>query len=216
MTPQQAYTTVINQFNDASGNFVSATEVYNYLWLAECELNRKIKCNEQIDSSSIVTSIGQQTYTLPAPITFLTRVIWWNYRMKLIDFRGIEAMDVYSGNQSTGNPWYYFLYGNTIGLYPTPTQIQQVFLYYIADPVYLAPSSFSFSTPFQFHAYYIDYALWRVFAKDQDIGRANFYKALWNEDLAKAQAEWNDRNKVDRISYVKDIDSYPDSDFGMI
>jgi hypothetical protein len=58
--------------------------------------------------------------------------------------------------------------------------------------------------------------LWRIFAKDQDSGRAQYYKGLWDQNMVKAEAEWSKRNQDDRIAYVKDIDSYPDSDFGMV
>ena len=215
MTPAQAYQTVTNQFNDASGNFVSADEVYNYLWLAECELNKKIQCAEVVDTS-IVTVPGTQEYAVPAGFSYISRIIWYNYRLKKIDFRGIEAMDVYYGQQSTGNAWYYYRFGSNIGLYPTPTAAQTIRIYGIQTPAYLTSASTAFTIPDLFHAYLIDYALWRIYAKDQDIGRTQFYTAQWNANLVKAETEWAKFKQNDSIAFVKDIDSYPDSDFGMV
>ena len=218
MLVTDAITMVTKQFNDNSNAFVDILEIANYLWYAECEMCREVSNLELLDTSQS-TVVNQQEYPRPIAAEFVTRVIYRDYRLKRVEFREIEAMDVYAGDVSTGDSWYYYEYGDNLGLYPTPQQIQPLKIYYNGTPPVLSSMgviSTDFSTPTMFHNFYPDYALWRIFAKDQDINRAEFYNGLWTQNLQKARTIWAKRQYSDRIFFTKDQDSYPDSDFGMV
>jgi hypothetical protein len=217
MTPAQILQTIRDQVNEPVANFWTDQEIYNYQWQAECLINNLTKCNEQTDSS-ISTLSNVAEYSMPSGVLFVTRVMWDLVRLKKIDFRELENREWLSYGQpiQASEPDSYYIFGNNIGLYPTPNQAQNVKMWGIWQPSILTSSSTSFDIPQYFHHLIPDYCMWRMWAKDQESNNAPFFKTAWQEGLQASVITWNNRLRSDRISVVKDADLYPATLGGMI
>lgn len=217
-TPQEIYQLVRDLSNEQDTAFIGQQELYTYLWMAECALNRDLLCYELTDSS-IPTVALQQEYSKPtagAACFAIKRLLYNSDKLKKITIRQLDDMDSAGGTSSTGTPIYYYEYGTKIGLYPTPTEVKTLKFYFIGTPTALTSSSTMFSVPAMFHPYLADYALWRIFAKDQDEGRASFHKKLWDENMVRAKDEWFRTQRMDRHQVVIDADSTTTTDEGIV
>ena len=217
MTPAQILSTVRYQINEPTANFWADQEIYDYQWQAECIINDLTKCNEQT-YSGITTSANVAEYSMPSNVLFVTRVTWDYARLKKIDFRELENREWLSYGQTiqSGEPDSYYIFGNNIGLYPTPNDTQLTKLWFIAQPAQLTSSSTSFDIPQYFHHLIPDYCLWRMWSKDQESDRAPFHMTRWQENLQQAVISWQQRQKSDKIFVVKDSNLYPNTLGGMI
>jgi hypothetical protein len=217
MTPAQILTSIRAQFNEPTPNFITDSEIYQYLWEAETTINNLTECNEATDAT-INTIIGTAEYSLPSTVLFVKRVLWDYVRLKKIDFRELENQEgqSYGNPVASAQPYAYYLYGPSIGFYPTPNLVKNVKMWVITQPVLCTSGSTAFTIPQLFHHLFADYCLYRMFSKDQEDNRTAFYKAKWDEALAQAVRSWNQSKSSDKIYMVKDADRYPNVYPGMI
>lgn len=217
MTPQQVIDTVRNQFYETAAKFIADNEIRSYLWQAELLIASMLECTEAT-STSTTTVAGTQAYAKPANCTLITRVEWWGVKLKKIDITDQDAIDGggYGASLSQGDPTSYFEYGNSIYLYPVPSSAQTVTIFYMAEPVITTGTSTSFTVPAFATKYLADYALYRLYAKDQDNGRAGFHNSLWEQGLDRLRMEWTRIKRRDMHSVVRNEDYYPSTDLGII
>jgi hypothetical protein len=55
-----------------------------------------------------------------------------------------------------------------------------------------------------------------MYMKDDQTEKARMHMELWQDNLRKIDQEWRKRNRGDKYSVVKDEDSYPGTDAGII
>jgi len=216
MTPSQLYDQVRNLAFDNSLELSGETELYQYLSDAERILAGKIYCTPTFSTTPTVAN--QKEYTRPSSFK-IDRVTWQSCPLKRIDLKDLDSAEgiAYSNtNAEYGNPVYYYEYGNTIGLSPTPATVQNLKFYFHAIPVALNSSSTTFTIPEEYAVYLADYALYRMFMKDQMKDQAVQSFQLWNANLMRCQSEWEMRKDSGRIEQVKLEECYPVSDMGMI
>ena len=186
------------------------------MWHGEIEIADHVKCMERTTSTTTVTATS--SYTLTSDCDYLNRVLWNNYKLKRIDYSELQMLDQpgYGSTYITGKPTHYYVYGESIGLWPIPDSSKSLRYYYYAQPAEVTTDSTVFSIPSMFHPYIQDYVLWRAYAKDQDDGRAVFHKKIWEENMSKAYRKWVYRNNTDKYNVVKDEDNFPTSELGII
>lgn len=217
MTPQQVIDTVRFQFYETSAKFVSENEIRSYLWQAEQLAASLLECTETTDSTT-TTVAGTQEYTKPTNCSLITRVEWYGVKLKKIDMTDQDAVDGggYGASLSQGNCDSYYEYGTKIGLYPVPSSAQTLKFFYIAEPTLTTGASTSFTVPGFVTKYLPDYALYRMYAKDQDNGRAGFHNGLWENGLNNMRMEWSRIKRRDNHSVVRCEEFYPSTDLGLI
>lgn len=217
MNVSTAIQTVRYQAYESTAAFWADDEIRQYLWEGECEMARLLECVEVVTSITTVTSTQESTYT--STVETIKRVTYDGDRLKRIDFRDLDSLDSdgTDSNASTGDPTHYYLWGNnTIGFWPVPTTSAAVKMWGNGVPAQITSSVSQFTIPAQFHTYLPDYALTRMYWKDQDDTRARAHNELWERNKAKAQSEWNRRKNADKLNVVKDQDYYASTTLGMI
>ena len=217
MTPQQVVDTVRNQFYETSAKFVGDGEIRSYIWQAEMIAASKVECTETTNSATTTVS-GTQEYAKPTNCIILTRVEWYGVKLKKIDMVDQDAIDGggYGSSLSQGDPHSYYEYGTAIGLYPVPSSARTLKFFYLAEPVLTTGNSTSFTVPGFVTKYIADYALYRMYAKDQDNGRTVFHKNVWDNSLFEMKDEWARIRGRDKHNVVRDEDYYPSTDLGLI
>jgi hypothetical protein len=217
MTPETVLNSVRTTFDEGSTLWVDNDEIYTYMWEAEQELNNLTECY-RVTNTSIVTDGTTQEYTLSAGIDIIYRLTWNSVKLKRIGLTDQDALDLptYGGTPSTGNPTSYYIFGDTLGLYPIPQTSQTVKIYHLGVPATLSSGSTTFSIPVIFHNFIRDYTLYNMYLKDADDGRAGVYLQKWERGLAKAKQLWARRQYSDKYSVVREVENYPQTNLGII
>lgn len=212
MTPSEVYTTIRNQISEESPDFWGETEVYNLLWNAEKILAAKLQCVELIATDNTVAS--QREYDRPTGAQSISRLTYDRTKLKKITFTDVDKIE--GDTEDFSDPEYYYEWGSEIGLVPTPIEAKELKYYYNGVPTQLTSSSTTFSIPNEFSHYLIDYVLFHMYMKDQQVSEADRHRAIWENNLKQANNEWRGRKSDDLIFIVRDEESYPFTDLGMI
>lgn len=216
MTPSQVLSAIRNQAYEQDADFWNDAEIYQYMWEAEAEVAGLVSCTEATDSST-TTVASTQEYALPTDCLYVLRATWDQVKLKRIDLKDQDYLDgtLYSGTLSSGQPEHYYEFAGMIGLYPVPDSAKTLKLWYIKQPSQITGVSTTFTIPLLFHHYIIDYALYRMYLKDQDNEKAMVHKRLWDENIQKAIGKWNMMRESDHTSTVRDVDEYPNTSLGL-
>lgn len=217
MTPQQVIDTVRAQFYEDSAKFVSDLELRTYMWQAELLLASLLECSETIDNAT-TTVAGTQQYLKPNDASHILRVEWDGVKLKKIDITDQDAIDGggYGASLSQANPTSYYEFGDYVWLYPVPSSAEALTFFYIREPELPEATDTTFDVPAFVSKYIPDYVLYRMYAKDQDNGRAGFHQQLWEQGLDRAKGEWARIKRRDMHSVVRNEDYYPSTDLGII
>lgn len=217
MTPAQILATIRNQVYETTAAFYTDAEIYSYMWQAEQDLAEITKSTEAKDTS-VTSSTGTQLYNVPSTVAYIHRVEWDGVKLKKIDLTEEDALDFnqYGSTKQQGSPNFYFQWGNQIGLYPVPNDAKNVTMYYYAEPSVITSASTAFTLPSILHRYIPDYALYRMYAKDQDEGRAQFHRQQWEANLIRAKQLWSKRMNEDKYWVVRDTENYAQTELGII
>jgi hypothetical protein len=204
MTPSELYTIVRNQCGESSTNFWSESEIYSLMGMGE-RIIAQVIGNIEVNTS-ITTVTSTKEYDVSSYVSgVLTRVEWDSYRLQGIDINEVDNVEgmAYGGVTQEGYPVYYYYYGNTIGLSPTPDDAKTLEFYYRTDPATVTTASVAFSIPDEYTQDISDYVLYRMFLKDQELqNEAILYKNQWNENVNRIRLHWNDRKKLDQPLFV--------------
>lgn len=211
MTPSEVYTLVRNQVAETTPDFWGESEIYNLLWNAETVLASEVDCTEYTTTDTSVASTRE--YTRPTSALKISRVTWDGTKLKKINFTDVDKIE--GDTEDFGDPVYYYEYGSSIGLVPTPTQAKTIKYYYLKKPVALSSSSTAFTIPAEFGHYLADYALYHMYLKDQS-ELAQTHIQTWQNNLALAKQQWAARRALDNYQIVRDEDQYQYSDLGII
>lgn len=216
MTPTEVLTLIRNQVFEQTAAFYNDPEVYSYMTLAENEMSRKTDMAESTDTS-ITTVASTREYTKPSTITKLIRVTWNTVKLKKIDFTQLDQVEgvSYGFTGSTGSPVYYYEWAGKIGLSPIPTSAETLKLWCIVEPTALTSSSSSFTIGNEYGHYLADYAIYRMYLKDQDQSRADIHLGLWNNNKRLAEDDWVARKGDDKYKVVKQEDNFPGTFIGI-
>jgi len=205
MTVATALSTVRNQTYESSANFWADDEIRQYLWEGECEIARENQCVEVVTSITTTTSTQETTFT--STVEFIQRVTYDDERLKKVDFRDLDSLDnePTGSDATTSDPTHYYLFGNnTMGFWPIPTTSATVKIWGSGMPPQITSSVSQFSIAGQFHHALPDYALYRMYLKDQDDGRAKMHLDLWGEKKLRATQQWQKRKNIDKLNVVRD------------
>ena len=176
MTPNEVYTLVRNQVAETSPSFWGESEIYSLLSNAEALLASEIDCTEV--TATDVSAPNVREYTRPTAALRISRITWDNTKLKKINFTDVDKIE--GDTQDFGDPVYYYEYGSSIGIVPTPTQVKTIKYYYLKKPVALSASSTAFTIPSEFGQYLVDFVLYYMLLKDQS-ELAQTHIQLWQK-----------------------------------
>lgn len=209
MTPTEVYTVVRNQCAESATDFWGEAEVYTLMSMGEKLIAQRIGLLEKTTSFSSVT--GTKVYNIASALSttslgVLTRVTYDSYRLQGVDVNEFDAIEgnAYSGVSVVGQPEYYYRYGDTLGFSPTPDASKTITLYHKANPVAVTTASSGFSIPEEYSEYIIDYTLYRMFMKDQELqNEAIVYKKQWDENIITITNNFSNVKNRDRVNTVR-------------
>lgn len=221
MTPSEAVDTIRYQVAESSANFFEAAEIYGYLTQAERELANYLECNIAVTAFTATTG----TYSYTTGVTDFVNIehVTYNngsrsYKLKGVDFRDLQSLDdlVMTSSATAGDPEVYWRNGDAVIMWPTPDASGTCNVYGTKVCTAVVSGATAFTVPNFVTEYLPDFALYRMYLKDQDDSRANMHLKLWKENKELAKREYARRKYSDRLLVVKTEDNYPTVAFGMV
>ena len=217
MTPAEIATYCKRVTNKENDDFFSNAEIIeNYLYNACLQVSELVPCLQTTTDS--VSVADQQTYSLAANAVGVKRVEYDGQKLQRITQRAHDAME-YNDNlvQATGDPDYYWIWGNTLYLYTVPDNAGDTIRVYTYDRhAAIAETDTSISIPAQWHTRLCNSIVADMFFKDSD-QRGQVYLQRWEQtDKPSITMEWRNSQRRDRFNLVENADQYADSDWGMM
>jgi len=205
MTPSEVYTLVRRQCDESDTTFWGEDETYQLMSVGEGIIAQKIGL---IQSTYTVTTVtGTRGYT--APVGTVVRMTWDEVKLNKIDINKIDEYEgeAYGGITSQGYPVRYYQFGNSVYLSPIPDSDKTLKSYYYGYPATLTSASSAFSIPEEYGQLTADYALWRMFIKDQQMTHeALAFKEAWESGLKTVLMDWSRRKYYNMGAVVNEAD----------
>ena len=217
MTPAQVLTTVRAQAYETSEGFWNDSEIFSYMWQCEQDIATELGCAQGTDSST-TTVASTQEYAKPSDCAIINRLVWDSVKLKKVDLTDQDAMDWqgYGSSITTGQPYAYWEFGANVGLYPIPDSAKTLKFWYTKIPAEVTSASTAFTIEQIFHTCFVDYCLWRMYAKDQDDGRMSFHYGNYQRLFLSAKLKWARRVGADQHQVVRDEMYFPTTELGLI
>jgi len=216
MTPAQAKAHVRNQVDEQTAKFWSDAEIWSYLWDAETQLVDKANVFTGNDSST-TTVASTQDYSVPSDLIRIDSLSWNKVKLKAVTLDVYESLSSpnYGGTLATGDPVYYYLFNNTVSLYPVPDSAQTLKYWYTKEPTELTDSSTAFSVRTQYHNSLVNFAIYKCLMKDMD-PRADTYLQMWLNTMDEAVDSYNRTRFEDQHNHVMDENDMNATEMGLI
>ena len=116
----------------------------------------------------------------------------------VLEYIGRDAGDVIYplNSNTTGNPWYWSFWADSIRLYPTPSSVATVYIRGYADPAAfgagVADSTEPSDLPTPFHMVLATYGIARAYEQQEDPTMSAQYFSIFNQELDNLRARYED------------------------
>lgn len=134
---------------------------------------------EASTTSSDITG-GSEDVTLPADFARLRAVLIEGEKDKLAEIAAEEAWERWGDDLPTGTPRVYWYLGEDLQVAPVPSSATGLKIHYWANPADIS------TTPLfgvQFHGILLEYALHRVWQREEDYVKARRHEEAFNQVL---------------------------------
>lgn len=214
MTPTQLEEAARNAYNAIGDSFWSSDEILGLLYDACGEMAREALIIERTYSTTTVA--GTQEYDLPTNTIAVKRVTYNGQKLKPISFREDDAITgLNASDTAQGTPAFYYLWNETIGLRPLPSDALDLKIYSFNEPSEIDTTS-TLEIPTMFHRGLVNYVVAEMAAKDLNFNVAQYYKNKWDKILADAKKWTRKRRRTDSNANVIDEESSVTNYFGTV
>lgn len=201
-------TRVKRQFGDEYGAQIGDADVIRWCNDAQKEIALQNKLLQTV--STVPTVINQQDYALPATLLALRGVRYDKVRLTMLSMDDIDAV-VQDRTLDKGLPQYYWTYGSTLSLWPTPDAVQNITIYFTATPTALTLVGDSISLPAQFDNRIVEYCIAQAAELDDDL---EHYQLKMSQFQAGIDSHKNNPEQVDQEDIYPFITYRPDEYYG--
>lgn len=190
---------VKRQFGDESGAQITDEDIVRWINDAQVDIVRKTELvNEHRESGAVS---GDGTYELPSNFMAMARVTFDN---RLLPQRLLRDLDLDSNGVdtvATGTPQSYYVWSNTLFLYPAPSASGSgnLDIWYVSRPTTMANDTDIPDLPVHMHEDIVRYCLVRAKELDDDYDGAKRMSEDYDSRIAQVIYE----------STSQPVDSYP-------
>ncbi len=208
MTPSDIITSARDLYNASGDSFFADTQLYNWIWQGCHEFARKAWLIEATSTQNTVA--GQQSYSYPTNALALKRVTVNGRKIKRVTGREDDAVTLSNQTATTmGWPSYYRDWNYTIYLRSIPDGVYSLGIDYYSDQPQITTGTDTLLIPVVFHFDLVDYLLWRMYAKDQNLASASAHAQLWQEHVKDAKSHKARLKRTDSFATVQSEDTLP-------
>lgn len=193
-------TYVKRQFGDESGVQITDADIARWVNIGTMEIVTKNPFNEAIlDTPSV---IGQQAYSLPTDLIEMLSVEYDStYMLTSTSFEGMK--EILSTNQTQrGIPQFWYKFANQLFLWPVPSAIKTIRIYYIQAPSRISSPSDLLPIPDRYYDQLCAFVMSKAYELDEDLPSAAAQRQMFEEKLKEKSGIEN--NMEGSFPVVKD------------
>lgn len=182
-------TSVKRQFGDESGAQITEADITRWANDAIRDIVRKVEITNQHRETAAVAEDG--SYELPDNFMYIARVTFDN---RLINERKLQDLDLDSRAVDTagsGTPESYYIWNNTLYLYPAPSRggSGNLDIWYVSQPAALTSDTDVPEIPTYMHEDIVRYCLARAKELDEDWAASQIFDADYEARVMQARYE---------------------------
>lgn len=199
-------------FGDESGSQITDTDIIDWINDAQIEICRSNDVIQVIGTIATTINVGLYSLTALADILKLVTVKYDGMTLKgMTQQEADEFISTYDqGVLGTGIPQYFWIFAGKITLYPVPSQVKNLSIYYIRKPLAVAIDADIPEIPVQYHTQIVDYCIARSRQQDNDV---NGYLTKMTEFKGNVKESAIDEDWVSQQFYPNISVSRDDTDY---
>lgn len=201
MTPSELTEYARTNYNSVNDDFFGDTELYRHIWAAQAELARKALVIERTYTTTSVASTAEYSY--PTNTIAIKRVTYNGIELKPTTLAKYNLLVQNATTVPTGTPTCYYVWEETLVLYPTPDAAYTVKIWSYNEPQEVSVTS-TLEVPSLWHLPIADYLCWRKAMKDKNYAAAQVYKDIWAAAVLDAKAWQRKRLRGNAFATVGD------------
>ena len=205
MTPTQIEEFARQQYNAVNDTFFTQDEILNWIYKAQMDFCKYTFMLRDVFTTTSVAD--QKEYSFPENTVSVKRLEYNDQKVTPIDFR--EADDVSNFNVAitiTDTPTYYYQWGNSFFLVPTPSESSVEIKAWVYKRPQLVTNTSTIEIPEEYHINLVDYVNWRMALKDENPAMAAEFRGQWENAMIEARKLERRKLRGDSFTSVKDID----------
>lgn len=205
MTPLEVNTAARQRYNAVGDTFWSDPEIYSLMYQACLELTTRGLIIERVFTSTSVAS--QQEYDWPTNAISIKRVQYDGRKLMPYTFRDDDVLTFLNqAVTSTGIPTNYAVWNNVFYLRPIPASALTIKVWAYCEPQPITVAT-TLEIPTEFHMALVNFILSEMSAKNKNYAGAQYYQALWQQDLVRAERLARKKSTGDAFKIVKNVDA---------
>jgi hypothetical protein len=160
---------------------------------------------------------SQTEYAKPSRSYAVTRVEYaTNGKLKPIDFRQLDSIDVNTNTTVTGIPQYYYYFDDVIGLYPAPSESSITITVHSYDEPAQPTSTSTLEIPTRYHQRLVIGVAYYMSLKELGHPNTSLLLSMWQKALADTVKEERARKSKDTPNRVLREEDLPATALGTI
>lgn len=172
---------------------------------AQDYITAQIDVRNLLDKNTIQTVGGTASYAIPANYQRLYNVYLTEASGQVLPLYAEPVQEFDTQAPASGQPTRYCIEGNNLRLYPKPDGVYNITIRYYRLPAELVNANDVPEAPPEYWDLMVNFALWHCFERENDYTAAQYHKARFDEDLAKARGEMQyDTDDYTQIKRVGD------------
>lgn len=175
-------------FGDTTGTQITDSDIESWIALAELDIARRTKCLKKHAETDAVADDG--AYALPPDCLVVERVTLDGLKLAKTQLEELDDIHV-SDTPGSGVPSYYYIWGDTLHLYPWPASAGtgNLDIFYVYKPAEMAADVDVPTVPSQYHEDIVKYCLALAKDLDEEDSQAGILRAQYEQRLVQAKDE---------------------------
>lgn len=195
-------------FGDEAGSQITDADIIDWINDAQIEICRKNDVIQVIGTIPSVINQPRYALTALADILKLFLVKFDGNTLQTLTQQDADQFDsTYDQlNQGTGIPTHYWVFANNITLFPVPSIVKNLSVYYIRKPVAVAVGGDTPEIPVQYHTQIVDYCIGRAMQQDNNLQGYLQKMGEFSKNIAEQSQDedWASQNIYPSISVSRD------------
>lgn len=179
-TVNDMVTDVKRQFGDEASVQITTNDIIRWINEGALEILSKNPFRQAVSTTSTVA--GTQNYDMPADIF---QMIGVQYDTKFLTAVSMEGLKEQTGSYQTnqGYPEFWYMFANTIYLWPVPNAVKTLTLYYSQAPTGVTSTGDLLPVPDRYYSRLRDFCMSRAAELDEDTPTAMAQRKLFEDKL---------------------------------
>lgn len=205
MLVSEIATRVRTQFGDKGGAMIADADIIRWVNDAQIEIVSKVDVLQ--GSATAATIAGQSDYTFPTTYNRVYSIKWNGQKLRELNLQQAEELVANKDDSTsypTGNPQYYWIWGNVFTLYPAPSASvnSALRIFYIRNPTAVAAVGDTPELPNKYHPRIVEYCIAQAAELDDNEQK---YANKINQFNQNVQAELGREKSTQYYPFLTDV-----------